>query len=233
MFNWISQNSQALNVLTSMGTLIIWLVYAQLLYFGFRRQRHPRLIINRGKRKDIDALCIISNMSKEPVYIEYIIAELETSEGIVTLDITELGQEYSDKTEGAEEQQKPVSLSDSTRQGPLDSGGFLHIGSFGNVINRLASQGNIVLEEYRPKGNLDFLSLKIQLICMYGPEDSPFSEERSFDLRKHEQYGTLIPMSWNTKKSNSLIQRHRLKKKLASLEETNFNSSEEFNSKKS
>lgn len=45
--------------------MIIWLVYAQLLYLGFRRQRNPRLIINRGRNKDINALCLISNKTVE------------------------------------------------------------------------------------------------------------------------------------------------------------------------
>lgn len=231
MLNWISQNAQSLNFFANVGTLIIWLVYAQLLYLGFRRQRHVHMIINRGWRKDINALCIISNMSKEPVYIEYIIAELETSEGTLTLDITDLDQEYNEGDEESE-QQKPISLNDSTRQGPLHSGDFLHIGSFSNVVKRLASQGKIEMEEHRPTGNLEFLSLKIELICMYGPENSPFSAQRSYDLRKQEPYGTLVPLSWDTKQSVSLFQRHRLKKRLAKLEETNFSSLESFHSSK-
>lgn len=232
MLNWISQNAQALNFFANIGTLIIWLVYAQLLYLGFRRQRHVHMVINRGKRKDINALCIISNMSKEPVYIEYIIAELETSEGTLTLDITDLDQAYNEGDEKSEQEQKTIPLSDNTRQGPLLSGEFLHIGSFSNVIKRLARQGEIAMEGQRPKGNLDFLSLKIQLICMYGPENSPFSAERSYDLSKQEPYDTLIPLSWDTKQSDSIFQRYRLKKRLAKLEESNFSSLESFKSKK-
>lgn len=231
MLNWISQNAQALNFFANVGTLIIWLVYAQLLYLGFRRQRHVHVIINRGKRKDINALCIISNMSQEPVYIEYIIAELETSEGTLTLDVTDLDQEYNEGDKDSE-QQKAMSLNDSTRQGPLHSGDFMHIGSFSNVIKRLASEGGIEMEGHRPKGNLDFWSLKIELICMYGPKRSPFSAERSYDLSKQEPYGTLVPLSWDTKQLDSLFQRYRLKKRLAKLEETNFSSLESFHSSK-
>lgn len=170
-------------------------------------------------------------MSQEPVYIEYIIAELETSEGTLTLDVTDLDQEYSEDDKDSE-QQKALSLNDSTRQGPLHSGDFMHIGSFSNVIKRLANEGGIEMEGHRPKGKLDFRSLKIELICMYGPKRSPFSAERSYDLSKQESYGTLVPLSWDTKQLDSLLQRYRLKKRLAKLEETNFSSLESFHSSK-
>lgn len=51
--DWISQHHDSLTALTSIGTLLIWLVYAQLLYKGYRRQRRPRLIINRGKLRTL------------------------------------------------------------------------------------------------------------------------------------------------------------------------------------
>lgn len=95
--NWLSQHHQSITALTSIATLMIWLVYAQLLYKGYRRQRRPRLIINRGKSKDINALCIISNMSAEPVFIEYIVAELQTSHGTIVMDVTDLERGYDDQ----------------------------------------------------------------------------------------------------------------------------------------
>lgn len=90
MYEWIQEHNKVLSVLISFGTLLIWLVYAQLLYSGYRRQVRPRIVINRGKHRDLNALCIISNMSAEAVFVEHILARLETSEGTVLEDVTEL-----------------------------------------------------------------------------------------------------------------------------------------------
>ena len=45
---WLSSNSSAISAVTSFFTLLVWLFYAQLLYLNFRRQRQPKIIINRG-----------------------------------------------------------------------------------------------------------------------------------------------------------------------------------------
>lgn len=37
MYEWIQEHNKVLSVLISFGTLLIWLVYAQLLYSGYRR----------------------------------------------------------------------------------------------------------------------------------------------------------------------------------------------------
>nr|WP_297460596.1 hypothetical protein [uncultured Halomonas sp.] len=236
MFDWISQHKEVLSVLTSIGTLIIWLVYAQLLYLGFRRQRRPRIIINRGKRKDIDALCIISNMSVESIFIEYIIAELETSHGTVVMDVTDYEQAYEEGDEKGEntEDREPQRImpygriEENTRQGPLESGGFLHIGSFSDVIKRLARDEGIEMIGDRPTGDLEFQRLTIRLITIYGPEDMPVGAERSFNLESNEHSYALIPASWDTKRLASMNQRRRLRKMVHRFNETNFSSSSSF-----
>lgn len=233
MLDWISQNSQILTVFTNVGTLIVWLIYAQLLYLGFRRQRRPRLLINRGKRKDINALCIISNMSAESIFIEYIIAELKTSDGTLTLDVTDFEQEYTegDEADGSSGEHRerrtlaPGPVNENTRQGPLESGGFLHIGSFDELIKRLARDEGIEMAGHRPKGDLQFRCLTIRLIGIYGPEDMPIGAERSFDLIDNEHYCALVPASWDTKRLASIWQRRRLRKLVDDLNAKNFSSS--------
>ena len=39
MLDWIAQHQKILSVVASFSSLVIWIVYAQLLYLGFRRQR--------------------------------------------------------------------------------------------------------------------------------------------------------------------------------------------------
>ncbi|MEA1081099.1 hypothetical protein [Marinobacter qingdaonensis] len=228
--NWLSQHHQSITALTSIATLMIWLVYAQLLYKGYRRQRRPRLIINRGKSKDINALCIISNMSAEPVFIEYIVAELQTSHGTIVMDVTDLERGYDDqgKPEGVEQEgQRPIAdvVRDNTRQGPLESGGYLHIGTFRDIVERVAKAADIELQGYRPTNGIEFQWLTIQLIGIYGPEDLPMGAERSFKLHAADDQCDLTPDSWDTKHQNSRLQRYRLRRKLKTLNESPFRAS--------
>jgi hypothetical protein len=65
-------------------------------------------------------------MSAESVFIEYIIAELKTSSGTITMDVTDFEQEYlesGDSGDGQSDQaagnQRPLNASENTRQGPI------------------------------------------------------------------------------------------------------------------
>lgn len=225
MLDWFTKHSDALTVFTNIGTLLIWLVYAQLLYFGFRRQRRPRLIINRSKRKDINALCIISNMSAEAVFLEYIIVELKTSRGTIIMDVTDHEQARKEDGEESKAQGDSASVDESSNQGPLASGGYLHIGSFDALIKRMAREAGIEMAGHRPKGELQFQSLRIRLIGIYGSEDAPIGAERSFNLTDNEHECILMPVTWDTKRLASAIQRRRLRKRVADLSAENFSSS--------
>ncbi|MGO1462210.1 MAG: hypothetical protein ACTHYN_09705 [Marinobacter sp.] len=235
MYDWIAEHQKVLSVLASLGSVIIWLVYAQLLYLGFRRQRSPRLIINRGRNKNINALCLISNMSAEAIFIEYIIAELKTSEGTITMDVTDFEQEYDEGDEDPEGKrgrstlnQRSISVMNNTWQGPLESGGFLHIGTFSELIQRLAGDEGIRMQENVPEGDLEFTRLTLRLIGIYGPENMPIGAERSFDLSLNANRLSLRPTSWDTKKLVSVWQRRKLRKTVETLNATDFSSASSF-----
>ncbi|PMR75366.1 hypothetical protein [Billgrantia endophytica] len=214
MFEWLSRYDAEITVLTNVGTLVIWLVYAQLLYFSFRRQRRPRLIINRGKKKDIHALCIISNMSAEPIFIQHIIAELKTSDGSIIMDVTDRQEAYDE--DDAPSRSTPT-LKDSTYQGPLNPGSFVHIDSFSDLIQRLACEKGIELEGIRPKGEATLHSLTVRLICIYGSEDHPVGAERCFDIHDQEGECGLVPSTWDTRRLASRWQRYKLRKYIRQL----------------
>lgn len=228
MLNWVSQHQAVLAVLINLGTLTVWLIYAQLLYLGFRRQRRPRIIINRGRKKDVDALCIISNMSAEAIFIEYIIADLATSRGTISMDVTDFDQlsNVGDDDVGIHDKQMGPA-SDYTRQGPLGSGDYLHIGTFSEIIQRLAKESGIEMQGHYPEGDLRFQSLTIRLIAIYGPEDKPIGAERRFNLNlnEDEKKYTLMPISWYTKRLASPWQRRRLRKMVYAMNEDNDSSS--------
>ncbi len=221
MFEWISRHREVLMVLINLGTLGIWIAYAQLLYWGFRRQRRPRLLINRGNNRDLDALCIISNMSAESIFIEYIVAELETSRGTIEVDVTARERQYSEGEEVEPQRDTThgavlpppgrATVEHSTHQGPLESGGFLHIGTFDELIRCIAREEGLEMRGNLPAGDLSLHSLTVRLIGIYGPEDMPIGAERRFWLEEHDNRCTLTPASWDTKRLASWRQRRRLR----------------------
>jgi hypothetical protein len=210
MWDLITQNKDILIVLTNFGTLIIWLVYAQLLYSGFRRQRSPKVIINRGSKKDINALCIISNMSAEAIFISYIFAEIETNQGTIELDVTDLEHISSEDNDSGNDSNPIGKLADNTRQGPLASGGYLHIGSFNSLICRIGKEEGLDMDGHIPRGNLEFISISILLVAIYGPEKMPVGAERRFRLNNKNRKYSLTPEDWDTKLLTSRRQRIKL-----------------------
>lgn len=269
MLEWVANHSKTISAVASIGSFFIWLVYAQLLYHNFRRQRRPRVLINRGKSKGIDSLCIISNMSAESIFIEHIVAQLDTNCGSLLMDVTELernyqhGDEHGNNIEGTDgdhtdgrqydtgksnanesasatssapsstsqhsstwaessqsAQQGRVKVSDmrivdTTRQGPLQSGDFLHIGTFAEVVERLARSNGVDLDGHWPcHEKIEFQRLTLRIIGIYGSEDHPIGVERSFKLRNGEGVCDLLPEHWDSRRLSSRRQRHKLKKLL-------------------
>lgn len=228
MMNWIEQHQTVLSIGLTFATLLVWLVYAQLLFSSYRRQRSPRLIINRGKQKDMDALCIISNMSQEAIYVEYILATLMTSKGSIIMDITDFEQAPAgesgegNKVDSHKSPGVSAVIQQSTRQGPLGSGDYTHIGSFGNIVRRLTASQDINTRGYSPEDDLCLHCLTIEIIALYGPDHRPISATRSFNINNDEETAALIPTSWGTRQRHSFWHRRRLCKMVNRMNKSNF-----------
>lgn len=194
---WLNDYAQAISAVASICTLFVWIFYAQLLYNGYVRQRRPRIIINRGKGIGTDALCLISNMSSEAIYIQHLVAVLHTQQENYSLDVVEYQQQGDEQEEA----------SYRTHQGPLASGDYLHIQSFGNIVNQIKQHWEVAEDSLREKP----IQLEIRVIAIYGSEDMPVGASRKFHLDvgaspNHQ----LIPVSVDTDRLNGRRQRKRV-----------------------
>lgn len=131
MWNWLSENSDIVQVLVGAVSALVWVVYLQLLLSNYRQQRQSVLLINRGGSKDENARCLITNMGSEPIYLLDVIAELELEDGKQSVRVTDRDELKEDDVT------KP---SERTNQGPLDSGAFVDVGSFREVFMRAESR---------------------------------------------------------------------------------------------
>ncbi|PRY65733.1 hypothetical protein B0H98_102263 [Vreelandella songnenensis] len=194
---WLKENAQAISAIGSILTLFVWVFYAQLLYNGYARQRRPRIIINRGKGVGLEALCLISNMSNEAIYVQHLVAVLHTKERSYELDIVEYQQQGNEEDEA----------SYRTHQGPLNSGDYLHIQSFNSTLERLTEYWDIGQDVLRQSD----VQLEIRVIAIYGPEDMPIGASRHFKLNyTTEPVGQLIPTRVDTQRMNSRRDRKRV-----------------------
>lgn len=172
MWQWINDNSGALNALTAVGTMLVWLFYAHLLLSGFRRQRQARVLVNQGWGSEVNSVCLVSNMSHEPIYIQCIFISLHTSQGKYRSSVTDF-----DDAEPWNSQNKPNEV---TRQGPLGSGEYMNLGTFRTLIRQASQQHDLSHDQYDPMTQIGLESFKITVICSYGPEGKVMGIQREF-----------------------------------------------------
>lgn len=213
---WLSAHSQAITAITSLLTLLVWFFYAQILYRNFARTRRPRVIINRGHGSDLSALCLISNMSSEPIFLGHVIATLHTSRGALTKDMVDFEASHRQDDAGAA---GSTGSGAGTRaeqvgssQGPMLSGSYSHIGTFDTILHRLCSAHGVALEGNGPHHDTVFHFLDIRVVAIYGSEDHPIGAERRFRLQMKDDQGCILsPVSLDTKRYANRLQRWRVR----------------------
>ncbi|WP_277810938.1 hypothetical protein [Chromohalobacter canadensis] len=217
MLEWLNNNSGALSAIASFCTLGVWLFYAQLLYLGFARQRRPRILINRGRSKSPDGMCLISNMSSEAIFVTNVMGVLHTSKNTYNCDLTDYTRS-DDSGEGRGEQH-------ATRQGPLASGDYHQVCSFREIIDHV-TDGN-ALDIDRNTLTLEgekLRMLEIRLIAIYGSENRPLGAYRSFMLEKSELDPNeedndclIVPTSFDTQRLSRRWHQKRIRRWLEAL----------------
>lgn len=178
MIEWLKSNHQLISLVISASTLLVWVFYAQLLLLNFRRQRKPSLIINRGAGKGLGSLCLISNMSAEPMFINQLVVCVETSKGPLDVDVTDIWKSIENDADASPD----LIIHQTTHQGPLRSGDFIQIGTFQSMLRNVAERHGIELDGHRPVGDLIFHSLEVRAVAFYGPERHPLGVLRRFHL---------------------------------------------------
>lgn len=203
MWQWINQNAQALSFFASVGTLCVWLFYAHLLYSGFRRQRKARILINQGWGQQIDSVCLISNMSQEPVYIHSITMNIRDHETEYTESITDF-----DEAQPRDSQDRPQQV---TRQGPLREGEQMNLGTFRSLLRQTATRHrDLQTDETHLLREIDVDNFKITVVASYGPEGGVIGASRKF-LVRGEGNELMRPVSINTKRMTKRSARRKLR----------------------
>lgn len=199
MIDWMSQNSAALQVVLSALTAVIWMVYLQLILSGMLRTRHSRILINRSAGLGEQARCFISNMGAEPIYLISVIADLEIDGEVRTALVT-------DREEMRREDLHTPS--EATTQGPVASGGFVDIGSFGNVMWRALHRLDLPAET-------DVARLTLVVAANSGHSALIVAGRRSFCVGHGPEGRAFVPEQVSTEQIRSWWKRRRLRARLS------------------
>lgn len=127
MWDWLQQNSGAISSLATLATLIVWIGYFQVLLNGYRHRMRPRILINRGGGRNIDARCVLSNMSAEPIYIEAIVISMKEQDEDQICSLSDFEIRSPDQSDPR------VKM----LQGPLDSAEMVDIGSYREILQQV------------------------------------------------------------------------------------------------
>lgn len=203
--DWLNANSGALTTLTSLATLLVWLFYAQLLYSSYTRQTKPKLIINRSAGRDLDAYCMISNMSSEAIYLSSVIGVVGVGERSYACDITDCAHHVrASEDEGA------------TFQGPVESGGYYLLTSFGKIIAFVLDASRRAADGVPPRRDeVDYIEIRV--VSIYGNENRPVGVYRRFDLEATEAGTTLIPATFITRRLSRRFHQKRIRRWLSDV----------------
>lgn len=187
---WISQDSEWLNVLLRAGMLFVWLFYAHLLLSSFRRARTPKIIVDLGLGRGLNKYCLIANMSSDAVFVQVVVAALYNEENHISRDITDLKVRARSDAEG----QAGVSgIQAQTVQGPLQAGSYIDIGTFGEIIDVvLKEHSSSRSEEESREEQADRYSMELTVIATFGPDNQPIGARRRFEFLRSDMGAQLV-----------------------------------------
>ncbi|WP_146010311.1 hypothetical protein [Acidimangrovimonas sediminis] len=209
MLDWISAHSALLNVAINGGMLAVWVVYLQIFVTTYRQARSPRVLINRAMGSDIDAQCIVSNMSQEPVYPQSVYCTVHYRGGSFSATITD--REIFQDT--GRDQPKGV-----TAQGPLKQGAFLSLGSFRNLMDVTSRHSDEDSALARHDDAVE--GMEIMVVCAFGGDNLEIAANRAFRIDTGTDPWSIIPRFPQTDQIAGRAERKRIRQRvIAELQE--------------
>ncbi|WP_323750623.1 hypothetical protein [Marinobacter sp.] len=196
---WFGANAQWISAATSIGTMMIWIFYAQLLYSSYARQTRARVLINRAVGDEgLDSPCLVCNMSSEAVYVYFVMVHVETTDGEFFVPATDCGQVSAERNQ--------ADLKARTHQGPLESGSCRELFSFKATLERAAQLAGAPIKDGRPTDpNVELKAMEYHVICIYGSDKRPFGAIRRFEIAKDAAgHDSLVATTTDTQKRSSL-----------------------------
>ena len=195
MWEWLKDNYLPLAASVQVLTLIVWTLYFEVFLTGYRHRRRPNILVNSGGGHTLDAICVVSNMSEEPLYIQAVLTTLKTDPD--QAEYAEVVCSLSDL-----EVQAPA---DSDRravllQGSLGSGEMLELGSFRGIAQMVVQNRRVTSIQASVQA-LD--EITVTVLASYTADRRMVAAERSFNVEEFEGQQLLYAKSLPTRQISS------------------------------
>lgn len=204
MWQWIDQNSGALNVLLNLGILAVWSFYLQLFVAGYRRERQSKILVTCGAGEGAQAHCFVCNMSSEPIYVVDVIATMHGGGEAWVGSITDNERE---------EEERPLEVTARTKQGALKVGDMRDFGDFASLLRRIRRARGLGESDWPEDDRA--ITLELTVVAVYGPEDLPVAARRSFVLDVEDGAQRVRPQTVDTAQVRSRTERRRVHRTMA------------------
>lgn len=189
---WLAEHAVAVQSISNILVMLIWLVYLNFFLIGFHRQRRPELLISAGAGRGLDARIFVTNLGMEPIYVLDVLMHRWNDDGGFRADITEL---LKDREDGFGE------VSAATRQGPLRSGESKDFGSFRDMFR----DADLTAQDDSPAA-----SVCLTVIAAAASTARLFGAYRTFDIIPATPVIEIVPLCIETTQIRSWTGRRRL-----------------------
>ncbi len=179
-FNGLSPS--VITAATSVLMVVIWIAYLQLALMQFRRASRPFLIIHHAHENAPNALCMFVNMSQEPVHLECVLARIVGKEGNARRYVLDYQRLTPDDR----------NVQTRLRQGPIQPGGYLILGTFAEIILGRRSDADKDERQEDFDNELKKIDeLSISVAVTHGPSKTHIGASRQYFL-EHDGASTVI-----------------------------------------
>ena len=186
--------SPLISAVASLLMLAVWTVYLTLFWQSYRRQHRANIVISRGSGAALDSLCLVSNMSAEPVFVEGIIVVAERDGRRWASALTNVGHFGDEQSPG----RQPV------QEGPLKPSDYVTIGTFRSLLE-LTDPGRF--EGERQPG-VD--AIEIWVVAGFSSENDVVFARRKFNLKHVGDRTIFRPADFETRRITRAQERREI-----------------------
>ena len=202
MLEWLTEHVDLISALSSIGMLVIWILYLQLFFLTYQKQRRPNLFIHQANGFDLDSRCVIANMSQTAVHVAAVLIDVDRGDDHLTF---QPGDSDHSETED------PLAR---TREGPLPTASYLDVGSFGALLDTAdaSSPGSVASDD-----TIDAM-VTVRVVAFVGSELYPVGAQRQFEVSGERDEADVRPVSTLQKHYSNRWQRRIAKRWLEEAE---------------
>lgn len=171
------------------GVFLVWLAFASLFYFKFKKQLKPRLIIHSEGYGCASMKLAFSNLADEPVYIRniFIVVGQDDDKKVYNIDDLHGDSLFKKETSGEDEWEY---------QGTVTNGQCVKV-QVGNLFDKCRPHEN-------EESNSDVISVAFEevvnvfVVFVYGADDALLGASRHFTFSQSNAGVALTALNWDT-----------------------------------